>query len=274
MKRIKTVNGYAIYQAVTVRDADKYGCNVGNFNLYLSTDIRDYGLSCSDPQFDDVDSLAVAMELAEGSNFAVAEALAEELSYSTVQDMDLVLEIERRLDGGQTVEEITEAYDAETQSFYAEVDAEAEQEAEAADVVYVVCAYHVGVGEVGRVGTVTAKDEQEAWEKGYGLASERGGYEPDSVTVTVGKRYFFSMDACAEIEAALIHGEDVPELVLFVETPEIVEDFENNENSDWWPVWRCGDYSTEPGFYQSVDEAMEDYASNIGESVYCRVHDC
>lgn len=155
-----------------------------------------------------------------------------------------------------------------------QVDAEAEQEADAADVVYVVCAYHVGVGEAGRVGTVTAKDEQDAWEKGYGLASERGGYEPDSVTVTVGKRYFFSMDACAEIEAALVHGEDVPELVLFVETPEIVEDFENNEASDWWPVWRCGDYSTEPGYYQSIDEAMEDYASNIGETVYCRVHDC
>lgn len=43
MKRIKTVNGYAIYQAMTQRDADNYNCEVGSFNLYLASDIRDYG---------------------------------------------------------------------------------------------------------------------------------------------------------------------------------------------------------------------------------------
>ena len=44
MKRIKTVNGYAIYQAVSERDAENYSCAVGSYNLYLATDVRDYGL--------------------------------------------------------------------------------------------------------------------------------------------------------------------------------------------------------------------------------------
>jgi len=111
MKRIKTVNGYAIYQAVTQRDADNYGCNIGSYNLYLASDIKDYGLAYSYPNWDDIDSLATAIELANGSNYAIASALAEEFSESTVQDMDLVLEIERRLDSGDTVEQITEALD-------------------------------------------------------------------------------------------------------------------------------------------------------------------
>lgn len=117
MKRIKTVNGYAIYQAMTKRDADNYNCEVGSFNLYLSSDIRDYGLANSYPEYENIDALASALELANGSNYAIAEALADELSDSTIQDMDLIMEIERRLDNGETVEQITEAYDIEEQRF-------------------------------------------------------------------------------------------------------------------------------------------------------------
>ena len=107
MKRIKTVNGYAIYQAMTKRDEDNYYCRIGNYNVYLSSDIREYGLANSYPDYEDIDSLAAALELANGSNYAVACALADELSDSTIQDMDLVMEIERRLDAGQSVEQIT-----------------------------------------------------------------------------------------------------------------------------------------------------------------------
>ena len=108
MKRIKTVNGYAIYQAVSERDAENYSCAVGSYNLYLATDVRDYGLANSSPEFEDIDSLAAALELANGSNHAIAEALAEELGGSTCIDMDLVLEIERRLDAGEDQETIRE----------------------------------------------------------------------------------------------------------------------------------------------------------------------
>lgn len=267
MKRIKTVNGFAIYQAISKRDAENYGCEVGNFNLYLASDIRDYGLSCSYPEFENVDSMAVALEQANGSNFAVAEALADELSDSTIQDMDLVLEIERRLDDGQTVEAIRESYDTEAQCF-----AEEKTETE-----YIISAFHVGAGEVGEIGSVYATDEDDAWEKGYGLAMEAGGYEADSVTVKVaeGTVFWFSLNANYELEHALEYGDEpVPEAVLFVQTPEILRDFRENPQSDWWPVWKFGHYSTEPGRFSSVDEAMEEYMTNVCESVYCRVHDC
>ena len=117
MKRIKTVNGYAIYQAMSQRDSDNYNCEVGCFNLYISADIRDYGLANSYPEYENIDSMAAALELANGSNYAIASALAEELSDSTIQDMDLVMEIERRLDAGETVEQITEKYDTINQTF-------------------------------------------------------------------------------------------------------------------------------------------------------------
>ena len=117
MKLIKTVNGYAIYQAMTQRDADNYNCEVGSFNLYLASDIRDYGLSNSYPEYENIDALASALELANGSNYAIASALTEELSDSTIQDMDLVMEIERRLDAGETVEQIAEKYDTINQTF-------------------------------------------------------------------------------------------------------------------------------------------------------------
>lgn len=133
MKRIKTVNGYAIYQAVTARDEENYGCQIGSYNLYLSSDIKDYGLSYSSPMFDNIDSLASAIELANGSNYAQAEALAWELSDSTCQDMDLTLEIERRLDAGETVEAIREAYDTEEQRF---VDPSTPEEPEREEIPY------------------------------------------------------------------------------------------------------------------------------------------
>lgn len=109
MKRIKTVNGYAIYQAVSERDAENYSCAVGSYNLYLATDIRDYGLSYSTPEYEDIDSLANALEIADASNHAIAEAMAEELGGSTCIDWDLVMEIERRLDNGEDPETVREA---------------------------------------------------------------------------------------------------------------------------------------------------------------------
>lgn len=109
MKKIRTVNGYAIYQATSQRDADNYACEVGNYSLYLATDIRDYGLASSYPDFENIDSLANALEIAGSSNHAIAEALAEELGASTCVDIDLVLEIERRLDAGDQPDDVRAA---------------------------------------------------------------------------------------------------------------------------------------------------------------------
>lgn len=111
MKRIKSINGYTIYEATTQRDADSYNCEIGNYNIYLSSDIRDFGLTNSYPEYDDVDSLSAAIAMCSGSRYAVACALAEEISGSTAQDMDLVLEIERRLEAGESLQEVAASFD-------------------------------------------------------------------------------------------------------------------------------------------------------------------
>jgi len=121
MKRIKSVNGYTIYEATTQRDVDNYNCEIGNYNVYISTDIRDYGLTCSYPEWENEDSLAVCIARCAGSHYAVAAALADELSDSTVQDMDLTLEIERRLESGEALNTIRQCYDRETGRLYSSI---------------------------------------------------------------------------------------------------------------------------------------------------------
>lgn len=118
MKRIKSINGYTIYEATSQRDADTYNCEVGSYNIYLSTDIRDFGLRNSYPEYENIDSLAVALAMCSASHYGVAVALADELSDSTVQDMDLTLEIERRLESGEALETIRRCYDRETGRLY------------------------------------------------------------------------------------------------------------------------------------------------------------
>lgn len=120
MKRIKSINGYTIYQATTQRDADNYNCEIGSYNIYLSSDIRDFGLTNSYPEYDNIDSLTAALNICCDSRFAIACALADELSDSTIQDMDLCLEIERRFDAGESVEYVRDCYDPETGILHAE----------------------------------------------------------------------------------------------------------------------------------------------------------
>ncbi|MBQ1313970.1 MAG: hypothetical protein IIY48_05360 [Clostridia bacterium] len=111
MKRIKTVNGYTIYEATSARDEANYNCRVGSYNIYISSDIRDFGLSNSYPEYEDIDLLSVAEAMCGASKYAVAVDLAEEISGSTAQDMDLVLEIERLLESGMSIEEVRDHFD-------------------------------------------------------------------------------------------------------------------------------------------------------------------
>lgn len=104
MKKVKQANGYIIYRAnVPAKDHENYGCRLDHFNIYLATDIKDYGLTYSDPEYQDIDTLAEALNICNASYYAIACALAEELSNSTCQDMDLVQEIEKRLETGEAV---------------------------------------------------------------------------------------------------------------------------------------------------------------------------
>lgn len=152
MKRIKSVNGYTIYEATTQRDAENYRCEIGHFNIYLSSDIRDFGLANSYPEYEDVEQLSCALVMACASRYAVACELAEEISGSTAQDMDLVLEIERRLDAGEALEtvreELTACYlpdeelDLDEDDVYGHGDSEPEED-EDATCVYLRDLYEI-----------------------------------------------------------------------------------------------------------------------------------
>ena len=137
MKRIKTVNGYVIYEATSARDEANYNCGIGHYNLYLSSDIKDFGLSNSYPDWEDIETMSEAVALANGSQFAVATAMAWELSDSTVEDTALRDEIERRLEAGQPMDYIRDHYDTENGCFILDwMDTQPEQAQNSAEPEY------------------------------------------------------------------------------------------------------------------------------------------
>lgn len=104
MKRIKAVNGYTIFEA-TQRDEQRYDVKAGVFYVYFSSDIRDYGLSNSYPEWED-DNAEAAIEWALSGNYAIAKEIAE--ASSTAPTFEEIEEIERLLDAGVSPEEIEE----------------------------------------------------------------------------------------------------------------------------------------------------------------------
>lgn len=105
MKRVKAINGYTIYQ-ITERDAKHDASKTaGEYEIYFSSDIRDYGISNSYPEFDAIDSLNVALELCSG-NTAIAKEICENIN--TCVDFADVEKVEKLLDNGASVDEITE----------------------------------------------------------------------------------------------------------------------------------------------------------------------
>lgn len=109
MKRIKAVNGYTIYQA-TARDAANRNVEEGYFYLFFSSDIRDYGLSNSDWDWE-AGSIEEAEAFATGTNYAVAKEIVEETT--TAASFEEIAEVEAKLDSGMTREEIEEESEVE-----------------------------------------------------------------------------------------------------------------------------------------------------------------
>ena len=56
MKKVKSLNGYSIFEAGP-RDVDKYGYEAGSFYVFFSSDIRDFGIANSSPEYDGLDTL-------------------------------------------------------------------------------------------------------------------------------------------------------------------------------------------------------------------------
>lgn len=96
MKRIKCMNGYAIYEAAA-RDVDKYGYEAGCFYVFFSSDVRDFGIANSDPEFDGVGTLEAAEACCCG-NYAKAREIVE--ARTTAASFEEIVEVEQQLDAG------------------------------------------------------------------------------------------------------------------------------------------------------------------------------
>ena len=105
MKRIKSINGYTIYQA-TARDAARDNVEEGYFYLYFSSDIREYGRAYSYIEYE-AGSLEEAESLATGTNYAIAREYVE--ANTTAATYEEIEAIENMLDSGLTADDIAAA---------------------------------------------------------------------------------------------------------------------------------------------------------------------
>lgn len=102
MKRIKAMNGYTIYM-LTARDEKNGEGFEGEYAIYFSSDVRDYGREFSVAEFDGVGSLEEAESLC-NNNYAKARELVEEVQ--TLYDFEEVEAIEARLNAGESCQAI------------------------------------------------------------------------------------------------------------------------------------------------------------------------
>ena len=109
MKKIKAINGYTIYEA-TKRDENKYNVEEGYFYIYFSSDIRDYGISNSEWDWE-AGSIEEATNWCTSSNYAIAKEIVEERT--TAATYEEIEEVEALLNAGLSVEEIEEGEEIE-----------------------------------------------------------------------------------------------------------------------------------------------------------------
>lgn len=94
MKRVKALNGYTIYLA-NERDERKYHMvYANNYYVYFSSDVREYGLTNSDYEFE-CGTLEEAIENC-GGNYAIAKEICE--SGHTCVTFEEIEEVEKQLD--------------------------------------------------------------------------------------------------------------------------------------------------------------------------------
>lgn len=111
MKKVKSLNGYSIFEAGP-RDVDKYGYEAGAFYVFFSSDIRDFGVSNSYPEYEGLDSFEAAEACCLG-NYAKAREIVE--NRATAANFEEIEEVEKLLDAGLIDEdgELIEAEDFE-----------------------------------------------------------------------------------------------------------------------------------------------------------------
>ena len=103
MKRIKSINGYTIYQATARDAAQDSSLEAGYFYLYFSSDIREYGRAYSYIEME-AGSLEEAEAFATGSNYAIAREYVE--ANTTAAEYADIQAVETLLDSGLTIDDI------------------------------------------------------------------------------------------------------------------------------------------------------------------------
>ena len=103
MKRIEAMNGYTIYQ-MTKRDINNefYNATEGNYCIYLSSDIREYGRTNSTPEFEDIETIEECHEIC-GCVDAIAIDIAK---INGGQDTETIEAIENVLKEAQTANNV------------------------------------------------------------------------------------------------------------------------------------------------------------------------
>lgn len=89
-KRIKSINGYTIYQ-LTERDVNNefYNATPGNYVIYLSSDIREYGRTNSTPDFEDIETLNECFDICAGST-AIAYEIVNDNYDAKLETIDAI----------------------------------------------------------------------------------------------------------------------------------------------------------------------------------------
>lgn len=86
-------------------------------------------------------------------------------------------------------------------------------------------------------------------------------------------KYWFKLSESSDRKEAIKRGETPSPITLYPETKAIVDDFQDNELSDWWAVYKWGS-SNKAGEFDTKEEAEKAYYSNESEDIYCEIHDC
>ena len=103
-------NGYTVYLA-TAKDEKKYtSVYEGNYYIYFSSDIRDFGLSCSYAEFECVTLEEAKEQIESCGTYARAKEICEE--YSTCVSAEEIETMQNILSASDSEEEAIEKYEA------------------------------------------------------------------------------------------------------------------------------------------------------------------
>ena len=86
-------------------------------------------------------------------------------------------------------------------------------------------------------------------------------------------KYYYKLSEASRRDELMDAGYTPNDIHLYRETETIKNSFDNDDNSDWWPVHKFDDFSWNAGDFRDVNEAAEEYYANEAHSRYERIHD-